>query len=47
MTVKNLCTLIGAFTFKAPEGATKVDLDSDVMMEFDEIPPGTAAGAKK
>jgi hypothetical protein len=36
-----------AFTFKAPEGATKVRLDSDVMMEFDEIPPGTAAGAKK
>ena len=36
-----------AFTFKAPEGATKVDLDSDVMMEFDEIPPGTSAGAKK
>jgi hypothetical protein len=36
-----------AFTFRAPEGATKVDLDSDVMMEFDEIPPGTSAGAKK
>jgi hypothetical protein len=36
-----------AFTFKAPEGATKVGLDSEVMMEFDEIPPGTAAGAKK
>src|SRR5712671_647162 len=31
-----------AFAFKAPEGATKVSLDSDVMMEFDEIPPGTA-----
>jgi hypothetical protein len=36
-----------AFTFKVPEGATKVGLDSDVMMELDEIPPGTAAGAKK
>ena len=36
-----------AFAFKAPEGATKVGLDSDVMMEFDEIPPGTATGAKK
>ena len=36
-----------AFAFKPPEGATKVSLDSDVMMEFDEIPPGAAAGAKK
>ncbi len=36
-----------AFTFKAPEGATKVSLDSDVMIEFDEIPPGTTKGAKK
>jgi hypothetical protein len=36
-----------AFAFKAPEGATKVGFDSDVMMEFDEIPPGTATGAKK
>jgi hypothetical protein len=37
----------GAFAFKAPDGATKVGLDSDVMMEFDELPPGTATGAKK
>ena len=36
-----------AFAFKPPEGATKVSLDSDVMMEFDEVPPGTTAGAKK
>jgi hypothetical protein len=36
-----------AFAFKAPDGATKVNLDSDVMIEFDEIPPGTAKGAKK
>ena len=36
-----------AFTFKPPEGATKVSLDSEVMMEFDEVPPGTATGAKK
>ena len=36
-----------AFAFKPPEGATKVSLDSDVMMEFDEVPVGTTAGAKK
>jgi hypothetical protein len=36
-----------AFTFKPPEGATKVSLDSEVMMEFDEVPPGTVTGAKK
>jgi hypothetical protein len=35
------------FTFKPPEGATKASLNSDVMIEFDEVPPGTAAGAKK
>jgi len=33
-----------AFTFKPPEGATKASLDSDVMAEFDEIPPGTGTG---
>jgi len=36
-----------AFAFKPPEGATKVSLESDVMLEFDEVPPGTTAGAKK
>lgn len=36
-----------AFVFKPPSDATKVDLDSGVMAEFDEIPPGTPAGAKK
>ena len=36
-----------AFAFKPPQGATKVNLDSEVMMEFDEIPPGTVNGAKK
>jgi hypothetical protein len=36
-----------AFAFKPPEGATKVSLDSDVMIEFDEVPPGTVEGAKK
>jgi len=36
-----------AFAFKPPEGVTKVNLDSDAMIEFDEIPPGTVAGAKK
>jgi hypothetical protein len=35
------------FAFKPPSGVTKVDLDSGVMSEFDEIPPGTPSGAKK
>jgi hypothetical protein len=35
------------FTFNPPEGATKVSLDSDAMVEFDEVPPGTAARAQK
>jgi hypothetical protein len=35
------------FVFKPPAGVTKVDLDSDVMAEFDELPPGTPSGAKK
>lgn len=35
------------FVFKAPAGATKVDLDSAAMAELDELPPGTSAGAKK
>ena len=37
----------GDFAFKAPADATKVALDSAVMIEFDELPPGTPAGAKK
>jgi hypothetical protein len=37
----------GDFAFKAPADATKVALDSSVMIEFDELPPGTPAGAKK
>jgi hypothetical protein len=37
----------GDFAFKAPADATKVALDSVAMIEFDEIPPGTPAGAKK
>jgi hypothetical protein len=36
-----------AFVFKPPAGGTKVDLDSDVMAEFDELPTGTPSGAKK
>jgi hypothetical protein len=36
-----------AFAFKPPADATKVSLDSNVMLEFDELPPGTPAGAKK
>ncbi len=35
------------FVFKPPAGATKVDLDSGAMAEFDELPPGTPSGAKK
>jgi hypothetical protein len=35
------------FAFKAPADATKVALDATVMIEFDELPPGTPAGAKK
>jgi len=37
----------GDFAFKAPADATKVALDATVMIEFDELPPGTPAGAKK
>jgi hypothetical protein len=37
----------GDFAFKAPADATKVALDANVMIEFDELPPGTPAGAKK
>lgn len=37
----------GDFAFKAPADATRAALDSTVMIEFDEIPPGTPAGAKK
>jgi hypothetical protein len=36
-----------AFTFKPPEGATKATVESAVMVEFDEVPPGTPAGARK
>ena len=36
-----------AFVFKPPAGVIKVDLDSGVMAEFDELPPGTPSGAKK
>jgi len=36
-----------AFVFKPPADATKANLDSEVMVEFDELPPGTSAGAKK
>ena len=35
------------FVFKPPAGVTRVDLDSAVMTEFDELPPGTPSGAKK
>jgi hypothetical protein len=37
----------GDFAFKPPADATKVALDSGVMVEFDEVPPGSLAGAKK
>jgi hypothetical protein len=36
-----------AFVFKPPADATKADLNALAMMEFDEVPPGTTAGAKK
>src|SRR3954471_24336426 len=36
-----------AFVFKPPAGATKVGLDSEVVVEFDELPPGIPSGAKK
>ncbi len=36
-----------AFDFKPPEGAIKASLEDDVMLEFDEVPPGIAAGASK
>jgi hypothetical protein len=36
-----------AFVFKPPAGVTKVDLDSGVMAEFDELPSGIPLGAKK
>lgn len=35
------------FVFKPPAGVEKVGLDSTVIMEFDELPPGTPTGAKK
>ena len=35
------------FVFKPPAGATKADLDSAAMAEFDELPPGAPQGAKK
>ncbi|MEZ2143980.1 DUF2092 domain-containing protein [Bradyrhizobium sp. DN5] len=35
------------FVFKAPAGATKVDINSVAMADFDELPPGTPTGAKK
>jgi hypothetical protein len=36
-----------AFVFKPPADATKANLDSEIMVEFDELPPGTSAGATK
>jgi len=36
-----------AFLFKPPADAMKANLDSEIMVEFDELPPGTSAGAKK
>ncbi len=35
------------FVFKPPPGATKIDINSVAMAEFDELPPGTPSGAKK
>jgi hypothetical protein len=36
-----------AFVFKPPADAKKADLNALAMMEFDEVPPSTAPGAKK
>ena len=36
-----------AFVFKPPADAKKADLNALATMEFDEIPPATAPGAKK
>jgi hypothetical protein len=35
------------FAFKPSADATKVDLDSAAMAEFDELPPGSPSGANK
>ena len=37
----------GYVCVQAPADAKKVDLDALAMMEFDEVPPGASAGAKK
>ena len=36
-----------AFVFKPPADTAKASLSPENMSEFDEIPPGTAPGAKK
>jgi hypothetical protein len=36
-----------AFVFKPPADATKASLDSEIMVEFDELPPGISPGATK
>ena len=36
-----------AFVFKPPADAKKADLNALATMEFDEVPPATAPGAKK
>jgi hypothetical protein len=35
-----------AFVFKAPDNTIKVGLAPEVMMQFDELPPGVAPGEK-
>ena len=35
------------YVFKPPADEKKVDLDALAAMDFDEVPPGTPAGAKK
>jgi hypothetical protein len=35
------------FVFKPPAGVTKASLESGVMVEIDEVPPGIPAGVKK
>jgi hypothetical protein len=35
-----------AFAFKPPADVTKVSMDSDAIIEFDEVPPGTVSAPK-
>ena len=36
-----------AFVFKPPADTARASISPENMKDFDELPPGTAAGAKK